>query len=72
LGKTAQIYEGKSYQTNLITFYNRRTLYVDVGRTVDVVYLVFSRVFDTVSHSLLLEKLGRYRLDEQCARQVEN
>lgn len=48
----------KSCQSNLITFYNKITFSVDMGSAVDVVYLVFSQVFDTVSHSLPLDLCG--------------
>ncbi|KAK4806968.1 hypothetical protein QYF61_027335 [Mycteria americana] len=55
--------KGKPCLTNLITFYNKVTLSVEVGREVDVVYLDFRKAFNTVSHSLLLDKLARYSLD---------
>ena len=50
----------------LISFYDK------VTRLVDVVYLAFSKAFDTVSHSLLLEKLTAHGLDGHTPRWVKN
>ncbi|GAB0205022.1 mitochondrial enolase superfamily member 1 [Grus japonensis] len=52
--------KGKSCLTNLIAFYDKVTCSVDV----DIVYLDFSQAFNTVPHSLLLEKLMHYGLDK--------
>jgi len=58
--------------TNLIAFYDGMTGWVDEGRAVDVVYLDFSKAFDTVSHNILLGKLRKCGLDEWSVRWTEN
>jgi len=65
--------KGKSCLTNLIAFYDGLTGWVDEGREVDVVYLEFSKAFNTVSHNnILLGKLRKCRLDEWSVRWIEN
>ncbi|RMC19979.1 hypothetical protein DUI87_00824 [Hirundo rustica rustica] len=63
---------GRSCLTNLITFYDQVTRLVDAGKAVDVVYLDFSKAFDTVSHSILLNKLAARGLDKSTLRWVRN
>ncbi|RMC03584.1 hypothetical protein DUI87_19759 [Hirundo rustica rustica] len=63
---------GRSCLTNLITFYEQVTCLVDAGRAVDVVYLDFSKAFDTVSHSTLLDKLAARGLDRSPLCWVRN
>jgi len=43
---------------------------MDDGRSVDVVYLGFSKVFDVFSHSSLIVKLGKYRQEKQTVNMV--
>jgi len=54
--------KGRSCVTRLI-FYDRVTHLRDEGKAADGVYPVFSKVFDIVSHSILLEKLAAHCLD---------
>ncbi|CAM4661454.1 unnamed protein product [Lepidochelys olivacea] len=64
--------KGKSYLTNLIAFYDKLTGSVDEGKAVDVLFLDFSKAFDTVSHSILVSKLKKYGLDEWTVRWIES
>ncbi|KAK4816346.1 hypothetical protein QYF61_015660 [Mycteria americana] len=64
--------KGRSCLTNLISFYDQVTHLVDEGKAVDVIYLDFSKAFDTVSHSILLEKLVAHGLGGCTLRWVKN
>jgi len=59
--------KGRSCLTNLI-FYDQVTHLVDEGKAVDVVYPGFSKAFDTVPHSILLEKVAAHGLDGSALR----
>ncbi|PKU33623.1 rna-directed dna polymerase from mobile element jockey-like [Limosa lapponica baueri] len=48
------------------------TGWIDEGRAVDVVYLDFSKAFDTVSHSILIGKLRKCGSDEWAVKWIEN
>ncbi|CAM5077144.1 unnamed protein product [Eretmochelys imbricata] len=63
--------KGKSCLTNLIAFYDEITGSVDEGKAVGMLFLDFSKAFDTVSHSILASKLKKYGLDEWTTRWVE-
>jgi len=63
--------KGRSCLTNLI-FYDHVTRMVDEGSAVDIVYLDFSKVFDTVSHRIRLEKLAARGLDRYTLCWVKN
>jgi len=56
--------KGRSCWTNLISFYHLVARLVQEGKAVDVVYLDFSKAFDTVLDSIHLEKLAAHSLDK--------
>ena len=58
--------------TNLISFYDLVTCLVDEGNATDVVYLDFSKAFDTAFHSILLQKLAAHGLDRYALGWVRN
>ena len=64
--------KGRSCLTNLISFCDLVTRLVDEGKAVEVVYLDFSKAFDTVSHSILLQKLAVCGLDRYTLGWVRN
>jgi len=64
--------KGRSCLINLISFYNQVTCLVDEGKAVVVVYLDFSKAFDAIPHSILLEKLAARGLDECTLQWIKN
>ena len=64
--------KGKSCLTSLIAFYGHITTWANGERAVDVIYLVFSKAFDTVSHDILIQNLRKCGTDEWTVRWVEN
>jgi len=64
--------KGRSCLTNLISSYDQVTCLVDKEKSVEVVYLGFSKAFDTVPHSILLEILAAHGLDGCTLRWIKN
>lgn len=52
-----------SFMTNLISLHDKLTRVVGEKKAADFIYLDFNKVFDTVSHSILLEILAAHGLD---------
>jgi len=64
--------KGRSCLTNLISCCDQVTHLADEGKPVDVLYLDFSKAFDTFPHSILLEKLAAHGLDGCILRWIKN
>lgn len=63
---------GKSCFSQLIVFYNELTNLMDKTRALDIVHLDFSKVFDTVSDTILVDKLTKYRLGKCTFQWTQN
>ena len=63
---------GKPCLTNLTTFCDVITSWVDGGRAVDAVCLDFSKAFDTVFHTILVLKLRTVGIDEWMVKWIDN
>ncbi|KAF4804505.1 RNA-directed DNA polymerase from mobile element jockey-like protein [Turdus rufiventris] len=58
--------------TCLVSFYDLVPHVVDAGKAVDVAFLDFSKAFNTVFHTILLEKLAAHGLDRSTLCWVKN
>ncbi|CAM4532923.1 unnamed protein product [Caretta caretta] len=64
--------KGGSCQTNLISFFEKVTDFLDKGNTVDLIYLDFSKAFDMVPHRELLAKLEKMGINMKIERWIRN
>lgn len=64
--------KGRLCLINLAAFYDLISGRLDAERAVDIVYLDFSKAFDTVSPNILIMKLRKHEIDEWMVRWVKN
>uniref|UniRef100_A0A803JLL9 Reverse transcriptase domain-containing protein n=1 Tax=Xenopus tropicalis TaxID=8364 RepID=A0A803JLL9_XENTR len=62
----------RSWQTNLVTFYEEVSKNLNAGMAVNVIYLDFAKAFDTVPHRRLIIKLRNIGLGHNICNCIEN
>ncbi|CAM5148359.1 unnamed protein product [Eretmochelys imbricata] len=62
----------KRCQTNLISFFEKVTDFLDKENAVDLIYLDFSKAFDMVPHGELLVKLEKMGMNMKIERWIRN
>ncbi|CAM4397635.1 unnamed protein product, partial [Lepidochelys olivacea] len=62
--------KGRSCQTNLISFFETVTDFLDKGNAVYLMYLDFSKAFDTMPHGELLVKLEKMGINTKIERWI--
>uniref|UniRef100_A0A8B9VR48 Reverse transcriptase domain-containing protein n=1 Tax=Anas zonorhyncha TaxID=75864 RepID=A0A8B9VR48_9AVES len=63
---------GRSCLTNLISFHDKNTHLADQGKPTVLIFLDFSKAFDTVSHMILLDKMSGMQLNKNIIRWGSN
>ena len=63
---------GRSPQTNLMEFFEKLTVWMDEGRSIDKVYLNFAKAFDVVCHKRLVVKLRAKGIDGKLLAWIED
>ena len=64
--------KGKSCMSNLLTTLEDVTESVDEGFGVDIIYLDYSKAFDTVPHKRLISKLEAYEISGEILQWIQD
>ncbi len=64
--------DGRSCSTNLLTYLDKITQFLDDKESVDIIYMDLQKAFDTVPHKRLLEKLKSYGIGGNILKWIES
>jgi len=62
----------RSCLTNILTFFDKVTGYIDSELHVDVIFLDFAKAFDKVPHQMLLSKLMSHGISGRVLDWIDN